>query len=214
MLVSMTAALFDQRGNRKYLSAKERLAFARAAYAKGGAVATFCLTLAYTGARVSEILALTAERIDKGNGAIVFESLKRRERGVFRAVPVPLTLLTTIERVHGFNTPGHDVNRRIWPWSRTTAWKRVKEVMLAAKIDARLATPKAARHAFGVDAIQNSVALNIVQRWMGHARIETTTIYANVIGKEERALARRTWRSLESSVRGQRDGTNSAGIKG
>lgn len=72
--------------------------------------------------------------------------------------------------------------------------------MNAAKVRDPLAMPKAARHAFGVDAVQNSVALNIIQRWMGHARIETTAIYADVIGREERALARRTWRSIEKAL--------------
>ena len=85
----MTQALFDQAGNRKYLVAHERAAFVRAAVAEGGAVGGFCLTLAFTGARISEVLALTAERIDFGNGAIVFETLKQRKKGIFRAVPVP-----------------------------------------------------------------------------------------------------------------------------
>ncbi len=193
----MTQKLFDQTGNRKYLVARERRAFARAACAEGGEIGTFCLTLAFTGARISEVLALTPERIDKGNGAIVFECLKRRERGIFRAVPVPLELLMMIERVHGIGAPDRAPSERLWTWCRTTAWKRVKLVMRIANVGDALAMPKATRHAFGVDAVQNSVALNIIQRWMGHARIETTTIYTDVIGKEERNLARKTWRSLE-----------------
>jgi integrase len=196
----MTRSLLDSTGHRKYLVARERCAFARAACAKGGMVATFCLTLAFTGARISEVLALTAERLDKGNCTIVFESLKRRERGIFRAVPVPLSLLKMIEHAHGIAAPDYNRNTRLWPWCRTTAWKRVKEVMQDANVSAPLATPRAARHAFGVDAVQSSVALNIVQRWMGHARIETTTIYTDAIGNEERALARRTWRTLKKAI--------------
>jgi len=61
--------------------------------------------------------------------------------------------------------------------------------------------PKAARHAFGVNAIQNGVALNIVQRWMGHARIETTAIYTNAMGRKEHALYRRAWKNLEKTFR-------------
>jgi site-specific recombinase XerD len=70
--------------------------------------------------------------------------------------------------------------------------------MEAAGIQQSLTSPKAARHGFGVNAIQTGVALNIVQRWMGHARIETTAIYADVVGEEERALARRTWETLRA----------------
>ena len=49
----MTAALFDQRGNRKYLIARERLAFVYVASKEHEAVSTFCLTLAFTGARIA-----------------------------------------------------------------------------------------------------------------------------------------------------------------
>jgi len=40
----------------------------------------------------------------------------------------------------------------------------------------------------------------IVQRWLGHARIETTAICASAIGDEERNLARRAWSSLELAI--------------
>jgi integrase len=191
----MTSSLFDSDGNRKYLVASERLAFARAARRVGGEIGTFCLTLAFTGARISELLALTPERIDRKNCAVVVETLKRRKRGVFRAIPVPQKLIARIERVHKIQL-SRNPKERIWKWGRTTAWKVVKEVMLSANIRKSLAMPKAARHAFGADAIKNSVSLNLVQRWMGHARIETTAIYADVIGKEERALARQSWRTI------------------
>ena len=38
-----------------------------------------------------------------------------------------------------------------------------------------------------------SVPLNMMQKWLGHARIETTAICANAIGREERAIAARMW---------------------
>jgi integrase/recombinase XerD len=51
-------------------------------------VRTFCATPHATGCRVSEALACTAKRIDLAGRVAVFESLKKRRRGVFRAVPV------------------------------------------------------------------------------------------------------------------------------
>ena len=68
--------------------------------------------------------------------------------------------------------------------------------MRKSGIAENLCRPKALRHAFAVEAGQKGVPLNIVQRWLGHARMETTAIYANVLGDEERSLARRTWRSM------------------
>jgi hypothetical protein len=48
----MILALFDQLGNRKYLIARERLAFVYAASKKGDPTSTLCLTMAFTGARI------------------------------------------------------------------------------------------------------------------------------------------------------------------
>lgn len=190
----MTPALFDQRGNRKYLIARERLAFVYSASKEPEAVSTFCLTLAFTGARISEVLALTASRVDVSDEAVIFETLKQRKKQVFRAVPIPRSMIPLLT--------GYAVGRegRLWPWGRTTAWKVVKAVMRKAGIAECLCKPKALRHAFAVEAGQKAIPLNIVQRWLGHARIETTAIYASAIGDEERNLAKRAWSSLELAL--------------
>jgi len=193
LVFAMSASLFDGKGNRKYLTAGERLAFVCAASRKSDAISAFCLTMAFTGARISEVLALTLARVDVADEAIIFETLKRRKR-IFRAVPVPRTLLPLLTK-REVNNPD-----RLWPWGRTTAWKVVKTVMRQAGIAESLCKPKALRHAFAVEAGQKGVPLNIVQRWLGHSRIETTAIYASAIGDEERNLARKAWGSLESSI--------------
>ena len=199
-----TQTLFDRSGNRKYLVTRERSSFASAAILEGGAVATFCLTLAITGARISEVLALTPERIDRADSTIIIETLKQRKKGNYRAIPVPRELLNRLEAVHGIATALADPeqrSKRLWPWCRTTAWKHVKHVLKQAGVSDPFAKPKALRHGFAVEAGQNGVQLNIVQRWLGHSRIETTAIYASALGKEERALARRTWQSLHKALK-------------
>ncbi len=190
----MSGSLFDGSGARKYITSRERLAFVRAALKEREAVSTFCLTLAITGARISEVLALTASRIDAADGAIVFETLKQRKKRVFRAVPVPRALIPLLT-VYGDGKTG-----RLWSWGRTNGWKVVKAVMRNAGIGEGQCKPKALRHAFAVEAGQKGIPLNIVQRWLGHARIETTAIYASAIGDEERNLARRAWSSLELAI--------------
>jgi integrase/recombinase XerD len=72
----MSRCLFDKSGSRKYLVSSERLAFVSSALSERESIAGFCLTLAVTGARISEVLALTPDRIDNANEAIVFETLK------------------------------------------------------------------------------------------------------------------------------------------
>jgi len=184
--------LHDNSGNRKYLTADERNRFIDAARRQPFPIDTFCLTLAYSGARISEVLALRARSIDPAAGIIVFESLKKRRRGVYRQVPVPDILLAELEKCHALS---HMVaNAPLWNWSRTTAWKAVKRVMAEASVAPFCASPKALRHAFGVVGIAEAqVPLNMMQKWLGHARIETTAIYANAVGPEERAIAGRMW---------------------
>ena len=92
--------LYDQQGNRKYLTRNERQAFMDAASRAAPEIETFCLTLAYTGARISEVLALVPLRIDRSAKAIIIESLKKRKRGIYRAIPVPANMLERLDNVH------------------------------------------------------------------------------------------------------------------
>lgn len=185
--------LYDQAGNRKYLTAHERRRFIVAAHHQSAPVETFCLTLAYTGARISEVLALHAGNLDLAAGVVVFECLKKRRKGVYRQVPVPMALLRRLDDEFQLGTS--DRQMQLWTWSRTTAWKHIKAVMEEADIPSFCAMPKALRHAFGVVGVSEAkVPLNMMQKWLGHARIETTAIYANAVGPEERAIARRMWR--------------------
>jgi integrase/recombinase XerD len=189
--------LYDRHGHRKYLTPSERSDFIRASESALQKVRTFCCTLVHTGCRISEALELTTDRIDIDDGVIVIESLKKRRRGVFRAVPVPPAFLEALDMVHGLRAArqSEDGGRSIylWPWSRTTAWRRVGAVMQIAGICGVHATPKGLRHGFGIKAVVSGVPLNLVQRWLGHAQLTTTAIYADAIGPEERQIAERMW---------------------
>jgi integrase/recombinase XerD len=192
--------LFDRDGKRKYLTASERSAFLRAAEHAPAEVRTFCLLLAYTGARISEILALTPQQIDRSAHVVIIESLKKRRRGMFRALPVPRDLLAEIDRVHGIARARRDeglANERIWRWCRTTAWHPVKDCMVAAEIAGCQASPKGLRHAFGVNVLQAGVPINLLKKWLGHSRLSTTEIYADAVGAEEQAIASRFWQTFE-----------------
>src|SRR4051812_37576289 len=161
-------------------------------------VRTFCSVLHTTGCRVSEALALTPERVDLTGKAVVFETLKKRRRGVYRAVPVPPGLLDELDLVHGVREAQRrgkgQADRPLWPMSRMTAWRQVTAVMEAADIpDGPHRTPKGLRHGFGVHAISSGVPLNMLSKWMGHASLEVTAIYANALGTEEQGIAARMW---------------------
>lgn len=189
-------SLFAPNGERKYLTSLERQRFFRAAGRAEPEVRLFCELLGVSGARISEVLALTLAAIDFDCRAANFRTLKRRRANVIRQVPLPDALLLELDRFFGIRRRQHDpdlAGLRLWSWSRTTAWRRVKTVMAMARILGRCAMPKGLRHGFGVRAFQANVPPHLVQRWLGHASLRTTAIYADVLGAEERDFARRMW---------------------
>lgn len=186
--------LFDAAGNRKYLNPAERAAFLAAAERAPRDVRTFCELLYYTGCRLSEAVELTFDRVDLSGKVIIFESKKKRRTGVFRAVPVPESFLTALNLAHGVRESQKKKGKdRLWSWSLVTAWRRVKEVMDAAGIEGEHASPKGLRHGFGVAAVSAGIPLNLVQKWLGHAQLSTTAIYADAVGAEEQQIASRMW---------------------
>ncbi len=191
--------VYDGYGNRKYLDLSERRAFLDIAVKEKPETKTFCMVLAYTGARISEVLALSPARIDFDASVIVFECLKKRRRGQYRAVPVPSEVLLALDDVHCIKRSQRSPNeadKALWPWSRTTGWVRIKQVMEKAGIEGKHASPKGLRHSMGVSALQSGVPLNILQKWLGHTHLRTTAIYADATGPEEREIAGRFWRKF------------------
>lgn len=191
-------SLFGRYGNRKYLNDAERRRFIEAARSIPPEASSFCLTLGYTGARISEVLALTRASIDIDCGVASIQTLKRRRPGIVRQVPLPSPLLDELDNTFRLRDAQSDpelADSRIWPFSRTTAWRYVKIVMASAGITGLPAMPKGLRHGFGVNAFQSNVPPHLVQRWLGHASLSTTAIYANVVGPDERAFAARMWPS-------------------
>jgi integrase len=190
---TIAASLYTRGGQRKYLTPSERARFIAAAKAQPRhEVRTLCLTLAYTGCRVSEALALTAVSVEAEAGFIALRSLKKRNGEiVIREVPVPNDLLNDLELTHAVS---QRTRHLLWSFCRSRAWQLVKAVMVEAGIaDGPHACPKGLRHGFGIHAIRSGVPINLVQRWLGHARMETTAIYLQAMGEEERSIAARMW---------------------
>jgi integrase len=147
----------------------------------------------------SEALALTPKAIDLNNKAIIIETLKKRKRGVYRAVPVPKGTIHTLDMVHTIREAQKTKKRKtyrapLWPWSRTTAFRKVQDIMEDAGIpDGPHKCPKGLRHGYGVHTINSSIPLNMLSKWMGHSSLEVTSIYANALGEEQRSITARMW---------------------
>jgi integrase len=196
--------LFDGSGNRKYFTTTEWRAFLDAASLAEPFTRSFCWTLAHTGGRLSEVLALTARNVDPANGTIRIECLKRRRKGIFRELPIDAELFHLLESTHTILARRADdsqIDTQIWPWCRTTAWSRVKNVMLKAELPYYLCKPKSLRHTFGIEGVANQgIPLGTMKKWLGHARLESTIVYTTPAGREERMLAKRMWQPVDNEV--------------
>ena len=195
--------LHDTAGRRLYLDAEERAAFLAAARRQSARDRTLCETLHYTGCRPSELVEITPARVDLAGGTVTIRSLKKRRdaqgqpRIVYRSVPVPPDYLDTMGAAHDLRLAQRSRRQSatpIWPIGRTRVWQVVVRVMVEAGLpDAPQRSPKGLRHGFGVNAAVSGVPLNMLQKWLGHAQLSTTAIYADAVGKEEQDIAARMW---------------------
>ncbi len=196
--------LYDASGNRLYLNADEREAFLRIAREKNGFERTLCEMLHYTGCRISEAVELTAARIDLSANSIAIRSLKKRKdkqgnpKIVYRTIPVPPEFIDTLNLVHEIREKQRrgQKDSEIRMWDRTSRWGHM--IVTSIMHEAGIASgphrcPKGLRHGYGVNAILKGTPLNMLQKWMGHTDIQTTAIYANAVGPEERGIAARLW---------------------
>ena len=179
---------YDTEGRRKYLSPAEGQRFLQRVVELPKQRALFCLTLYYTGCRISEALGLRQCDLDSEMNVILIRTLKKRGRKETRRIPIPGFLADELKHI----TASED-DPRLWAFSRTTAWRIVKNVMKSAGISGVHATTKGLRHGFGVRGALGQIPLTLIKTWMGHSDSATTAIYLEVRDDEERALIEKTW---------------------
>jgi len=194
--------LFDQEGNRKYLTQDERSRFYNSIEVALGKPQdrekrTFVLLLYYTGCRISEGLATTYQKIDYSAQGVIFETLKRR-RKVHRFVPLPHSFLTKLDDVHKVKDYQADkksgkAEELIWSFGRTTAWKTITKVMEVAGIKGIQGTPKGLRHSFAIKHQMLKTPETMIAAWLGHADTSMMAVYGRAIGLESRTIASKLW---------------------
>jgi len=185
--------VFTTAGHRKYITASEHAGFLAHADRLAPERRAFCYVVAYTGCRVSEALTLTRPQIILDTCSIIVRTLKRR-REVFRVIPIPPVVRDMLLAL-----PVRD-DGRVWPFrGRSTAWRIITGAMIMAGIDGPQACPRGLRHGFGMRAAGEAIPPGIIQRWMGHANLETTQIYLDAQGDEERGFAARMFAGSQLS---------------
>ena len=180
-------SLYSRGGERLYINRSERQRFLQQAMKQRAQTRLLALLLFYTGCRISEALSIKAKDVQLNEGIVSIRTLKKRNRPHVREIAIPHDIAKWILSNHA--APDSE----LVSMSRSTAWRHIAALMERAEISGKHATPKGLRHSFGMWCAFNAIPITLCQRWMGHATVQTTAIYYQIVGKEERELAARLW---------------------
>lgn len=128
-----------------------------------------------TGTRITEAVSLRKKDIDFNQYLMTIRWLKNRKYQT-RVIPLHPTLRNILE-VYTAKMKSEDL---IFPFTRQRAWQ-VTERLLGGN-------PHRLRHSFAVNWLRSGGEITILRRMMGHARLESTLIYLQIVpvdqGKE------------------------------
>jgi site-specific recombinase XerD len=141
------------------------------------------------GLRISEALALNETDIDERRGSLLIrhgKGDKRREAGTdqfgFEQLGCWLTHRVSLPPGPLFCViDGSTRGRR---WSATAARAELRQLAVGASVRRRFA-PHQLRHAHAVELAREGVAVNIIQRQLGHTDLGTTSTYLQGIDPRE-----------------------------
>jgi integrase len=154
---------------------------------------------------VSEVLRLRRCDVDQAEGALVLENLKQRRRELRRKLvyvssSLVAALLAYCRDARLGPTAPLFFSRQSGgaPMARQHAWRLVTRYAQAAGVrvvgrdgELRPATGLDFRHGAAVHQLRCGVPLSEVSQQLGHARIDTTTIYTRLTNAERRRYADR-----------------------
>ena len=131
--------------------------------------------LAETGMRRGEALALTWDNVDFDQGWI---RLWETKGGKARSIPMTVKSHSILSTIDSWGTFYDGPFLTVKPSSFTDAWNAAKKKMGLAG-DAGF-IPHCLRHGFATRLVQAGVSIVTVKELLGHAKLETTLIYAHL----------------------------------
>jgi len=142
------------------------------------------ITLLRTGGRIDEVLQLKARDFSLENNTVRLKTLKRRGE-TYRVIPMHPELRSVILE--------YFLNSHIDPRSDEKVFKMTRQGVdkyfkkMQSSLNFRIHAHKF-RHTLAVKAIMSGVPLNVLQRWLGHASVFTTSIYTEITGIDTRGF--------------------------
>ncbi|PVB61441.1 site-specific tyrosine recombinase XerD [Labrenzia sp. 011] len=154
---------------------------------------TLIETLYATGLRVSELVALPVSAALRDARLIEI----RGKGGKERLVPLSRAAQAAMKDYVGLRAAegAHEKSPWLFPshgdsghLTRQHFARDLKDLAVAAGLDATKVSPHVLRHAFASHLLQNGADLRVVQQLLGHADISTTQIYTHVLDERLREL--------------------------
>jgi integrase/recombinase XerD len=138
-----------------------------------------------TGARISEVVGLAVDDLDRADGVVRLNG----KGGKQRVVPVGSYARTAVEAYlvrarpmlasSGRGSSALLLNSRGGPLSRQSAWSVLRAVATRAGLTMDL-SPHTLRHSFATHLLDGGADVRVVQELLGHASVTTTQIYTLV----------------------------------
>ena len=164
------------KGTVKRLSRAELESFINAAFDKSAKVGLMMMVLYETGCRVDEFCNVETEDIYFQEMKIIVKSGKGDKR---REVPVSKSLINSLKiwldnRTHGFLF----INTRYRKFSARSIQLICKDLREAAEIKLDV-TPHTLRHTRATLLAEDGLEKDLLAKFLGHSKTETTEIYTN-----------------------------------
>lgn len=140
-----------------------------------------------TGGRIDEIIMIRPSDVNLATNSIRLKTLKQgkdrngAQKEKYRVIPLHIDLRDTYMQYlldMNISTKSEDP---LFPMSRQVVDLYFKKIQ--SKLGFRVHAHKF-RHTFAVKAIMDNVPLNVLQQWLGHSSIFTTSIYTQITGMD------------------------------
>ncbi len=188
----MSYELFKD-GQRKFLTASERVQFITHAQKLSAPAKTFCLMVAHTGCLISEAVKIECQHINFEKKCVHIQNSRKQNDGSERQVPLSDAFLDQLKMTQHFYLTENQKTQRLWSWTVRTGYRKIITVMKEAKIEGIHASPIGLRHGFGAYCVEKNIPLNYIQKWMGHSSVHHTCFYLTLLKKTEREIATKLW---------------------
>lgn len=146
-----------------------------------------------TGCRIGEIERLTLNAINWEHRSMIVLGKGDKEREVYFSIKCAIWLRKYLKERQDNNTSLFVTERRYksengQPRSMSIAQLRYVVKRIAKRAGIENVYPHKLRHSYATHLLNNDAPLEVIQSFLGHSKLETTRIYAELSGERRRQL--------------------------